>query len=490
MALPPPWRPSSPSVTFESGQAYVDKVNRPDSDQDFALKRLKNVNRRERRERFTREVKIAKALSDSGLPVVEIYEAIFDADRPYFVMPWMSEGTLEDLALGGSRAEPIPALALLDRVAAALQAVHELRLAHRDIKPSNILLATSTEPVLGDFGLCLQADEDAERLTATAEAIGSRFYTAPENESGVNEDVDQRPADFYAFGKVIYAVLTGRQPLARERLLEPGSRLHEVTDNNSFRYLEPLLQQLLVTDPRARLTDWDAVRRELRSFIGNLQGSAPPERPEDSNLLDLAHRIGDLHEIVSIRRQLEDQGRPERLYGELRDQLNAAAAAIDDRLRQLTEATDQAVTVTRQPTGGVSFEGLGQLNQRAREIIERIPKPLHYSLGASPYLGAASTLPGGRILTLLTECIASWMCQTRPGSWRAPCSTHERGGQSYRISSIHISSLKVRWPLDFSRPLKRSVGLLRGALMTSVNCLDHISVPCILREVFWTPIHG
>jgi serine/threonine protein kinase len=376
MPLPSPWRPSSPPVTFESGQAYVYKVRKPGNDRDFALKRLKNL---ARRERFVREVQIATRLSKHGLPVVEIHETGLEAERPYFVMPWVQGGTLEDHALGGSRIEPIRALGLLDQIAAALQGVHELRLAHRDIKPSNILLAAPTKPLLSDFGLCLQADDDTDRWTATEEAVGSRLYIAPENESGVNDEVDQRPADFYAFGKVIYAVLTGRQPLAREQLLEPGNRPHEVMGDERFRGLEALLRGLLVTDPRTRLTDWSAVRRELRHFVGALEGSPPPERSNDINLLDLAQRIRDLPDVRRTREQLKDQGRPERLYGEVQEQLQAAMASIDDRLRQLTAATEEVIVIARHSGGGLALQGLGQLNARAKEILAQIPQPFSFS---------------------------------------------------------------------------------------------------------------
>jgi serine/threonine protein kinase len=52
--------------------------------------------------------------------------------------------------------------------------------------------------VLADFGLAIEVlDPEQARLTSTSEAVGSRYYIAPENENGVNESVDQRPADFY-----------------------------------------------------------------------------------------------------------------------------------------------------------------------------------------------------------------------------------------------------------------------------------------------------
>jgi hypothetical protein len=64
-----------------------------------------------------------------------------------------------------------------------------------------------------------------QRLTETAEQIGSRFYIAPENERGFNPEVDQRPADLHAFGKLAWVLLSGlpQLPSARAMALWPRS---------------------------------------------------------------------------------------------------------------------------------------------------------------------------------------------------------------------------------------------------------------------------
>ena len=186
MALPNPWRPVSPPISYVTGQAWVDKVIRRDQPGYFALKRLKNL---ARRGRFVREVETASRLSEAGLPVANIVEAGLDHERPYFVMPWIDGGTLEDRAFAKPGIAIAAALELLIETADALSAVHTAGYAHRDVKPSNVLLAV--RPILCDFGLCLQVDDDAERLTATEEAVGSRLYIAPENESGINERYSQ-----------------------------------------------------------------------------------------------------------------------------------------------------------------------------------------------------------------------------------------------------------------------------------------------------------
>src|SRR5947208_10485454 len=162
-------------------------------------------------------------------------------------MPWYARGSLEDLVQARAFVgDPVGGLELLVKVAQAFAAVHSEAVAHRDGKPANVLLSDDSL-VLSDFGLCLLVDDDAERLTALEEAIGSRRYIAPENESGINETVDQRPADFYAFAKILWATLAGEQPPAREGQLLPEQRLDQVLGDAKFASLHALQERLLDT---------------------------------------------------------------------------------------------------------------------------------------------------------------------------------------------------------------------------------------------------
>ncbi len=184
-----------------------------------ALKRLKNPNRRER---FTREVRTMERLVlEHNVAVPPIVARDLEVDRPWFVMPWYPRGSLEE-AVTDARfsSDASGGIKVVVELAEILRDVHAAGVAHRDLKPANVLVGESGL-VLTDFGLCLEVDDDEERLTDHREAVGSRLYVAPENEAGINAAIDQRPADFYAFGKVAWAVLGSRQPLPREAILDP-----------------------------------------------------------------------------------------------------------------------------------------------------------------------------------------------------------------------------------------------------------------------------
>ena len=99
------------------------------------------------------------------------------------------------------------AVHIIEQVAQALHAAHQVGLVHRDIKPPNILLDDNDFAYLIDFGIAHAAG--ATGLTATGTTIGTWSYMAPERfQSGAG---DAR-ADIYALACVLYESLTGQLP--------------------------------------------------------------------------------------------------------------------------------------------------------------------------------------------------------------------------------------------------------------------------------------
>ncbi|MEU0541747.1 protein kinase [Nocardia sp. NPDC005978] len=107
---------------------------------------------------------------------------------------------------------PAQAVAVVEQIAAALDAAHESGLVHRDIKPANILLTGDFFAYLVDFGIA-HTDSDAQ-LTVTGSAIGSFAYMAPERFE--HDAAVTTSADIYALACVLYESLTGRIPFTTD----------------------------------------------------------------------------------------------------------------------------------------------------------------------------------------------------------------------------------------------------------------------------------
>ena len=136
---------------------------------------------------------------------------------------------------------PMPlaeALPIASQIADALEAAHELRIVHRDLKPANIKVrADGTVKVL-DFGLAkamapegaaatadaMQSPTLTARATRMGVIIGTAAYMAPEQARG--KMVDRR-ADIWAFGVVLFEMLTGRQLFGGEDVTEVLARVLE-----------------------------------------------------------------------------------------------------------------------------------------------------------------------------------------------------------------------------------------------------------------------
>ena len=167
-----------------------------------------------------------------------------------------------------------------ERIAAdilrGLSDAHREGVVHRDLKPANILVCSSADtskPVLIDFGLAKLTGVDRDDVTKTGVVLGTAGFMSPEQLRG-ERDVGP-PADLYAFGALLYQMLSGRPPFTGETVLEvalkhlydPVPRLPPTVPS----HLARLVYQLLEKDPARRPSALGA----LRALSGE---PAQPER--------------------------------------------------------------------------------------------------------------------------------------------------------------------------------------------------------------------
>lgn len=160
--------------------------------------------------RFDREAKSAAGLEHRNICAVHDVGEI-DGIR-YLAMSYVDGKRLSDILDTKQRMPTSSVVALVKKLALALQAAHDKSVVHRDLKPANLMIDTEDEPVLMDFGLALQGDREHEvRVTQHGAIIGTPAYMSPEQIDGSLAEVGPA-SDMFSLGVIFYELLTGQLP--------------------------------------------------------------------------------------------------------------------------------------------------------------------------------------------------------------------------------------------------------------------------------------
>lgn len=196
-------------------------------------------------ERFEREARAVAALNHPNICTLH------DVGPNYLVMEFVEGAPLVSREKPG----PLPldeVLRLSRQITAALEAAHEKHITHRDLKPGNIMVKPDGTIKVLDFGLAKVSTpvgtdlspEDSPTLTMAATQmgmiLGTAHYMAPEQAKG--KEVDKR-ADIWAFGVVLYELVTGSRPFHGTDMPEILASI--IRENPSFEPVPYELRRLL-----------------------------------------------------------------------------------------------------------------------------------------------------------------------------------------------------------------------------------------------------
>ncbi len=278
------------SAIGAGGMGEVYRARDPKLGRDVAIKVLPEAFAGDaaRMARFQREAKVLASLSHPN--IATIYGLEDSGTTRALVMELVEGPTLADRIKQG----PIPvdeAVRIARQIADALEYAHERGIIHRDLKPANVKVAADDTVKVLDFGLAKALEGDPASIdistsptisrmaTQQGVLLGTAAYMSPEQAKA--KPVDRR-ADIWAFGCVLYEMLTGKQAFTGETVTDTlASIIREEPDWSQLPQATPthvrvLLQRSLQKDPKQRLRDIGDARIVLDEVLSGAARQVPP----------------------------------------------------------------------------------------------------------------------------------------------------------------------------------------------------------------------
>jgi serine/threonine-protein kinase len=217
--------------------------------------------------RFVREARAAARISHPN--VVAVTDQGDDRGRLFIVMEHVRGHTLRDAVREHAPMAPARALALMEQVLQALAAAHGQGIVHRDIKPENVLISTTGEVKVADFGLARALGADTQHTRTGGVVIGTVSYLAPEVIEHGHADAR---TDVYAAGVLLFEMLTGRKPHGGDSAIQIAwKHVHEdvpppsaETDQHVPDYVDALVQSATARPSELRPADAKVMLMQTR----------------------------------------------------------------------------------------------------------------------------------------------------------------------------------------------------------------------------------
>jgi eukaryotic-like serine/threonine-protein kinase len=276
----------------EGGMGVVYRALDTELQREVALKLLPNhfATDNDRLARFQREAQLLASLNHPA--IAQIYGLEGTGPSHCIVMELVEGETLQERLKRG----PIPleeALPIAKQIAEALEAAHEKGITHRDLKPANIKFTTDNNVKVLDFGLATAGETHGTApgmsnsptlLSGSIPGVimGTAAYMSPEQAKG--RQVDRR-TDIFAFGCVLYEMLTGRRAFDGEDIAEILSRVLQrdpdwtLLPSSVPPRIRELLRLCLQKELKKRRSDAADVRIDIEQALGQPSETAAAPAP-------------------------------------------------------------------------------------------------------------------------------------------------------------------------------------------------------------------
>jgi WD40 repeat protein/tRNA A-37 threonylcarbamoyl transferase component Bud32 len=277
------------SVMGSGGMGIVYKARHRDLNRTVAVKMLRGsaLEDPELRERFHAEAEaVAKLQHPNIIQVFEVgtVESTTSDWRfsPFISLEFVDGGSLESRT--GTPQSPQFAARMVEKLARAAHAAHQVGVVHRDLKPANVLLTAAGEPKIADFGVAKQVANERTTtgrfVTQVGMAIGTPEYMAPEQ---VLCDTVTPAIDVYALGVMLYELLTARLPFqaptpmeTMELVINQDPVSPRLFQPNLPRDLETICLKCLQKMEDRRYASAEALADDLARWLGSKPIHARP----------------------------------------------------------------------------------------------------------------------------------------------------------------------------------------------------------------------
>lgn len=253
------------------------------------------------RERFIREASVGKNVNHPNAN--RVHEVVIDGDRIGIVMDLIEGTSLQgNIPSNGMGVEA--ALRILKPVSSALDHLHSKGIIHRDLKPENIRIRPDGTPVILDFGIAKQTNDNSN-VTQTGVLMGTVAYMAPEQIDAKNVTP---AADRYALGVIAYELFCGSKPwnsdLADGRIFAmklAGNLIHLSKQNSDIpKYVSAAVMRMLSLDSSARFNSCE-------TFVLSIENKELAEKISPKDRFDNLSIEEREAEIVKARKEYSHQ---------------------------------------------------------------------------------------------------------------------------------------------------------------------------------------
>jgi tetratricopeptide (TPR) repeat protein len=274
----------------QGGMGRVYKAYDKDLDRTVALKVVRHgvMGEQDALKRFKQELVLASKISHKN--ILRIHDMGEVGDVKFITMAYVEGQDLHGILTDNPKLPLERILKFSVQLADALAAAHAEGVVHRDLKPQNILVNKDDQIFVSDFGLAKSFEEGAIGMTRTGAFLGTPRYMSPEQVEG--KPADQR-SDLYAYGLIVYEMVTGDVPFTGETTLKVMyQRIQEKP--KSPKLANPSLPNWLVRIIM-RCLEKDPVDRYQSAYeiLADLQGSkssSSASRTVQIEIPEFAHR--------------------------------------------------------------------------------------------------------------------------------------------------------------------------------------------------------